>query len=1015
MAPQSPTISIPKKTTEEVDWTTPIQSLIAQSYGERPDNYAQECVNLQKCRQDAVRGAGSDMTGRDLLYKYFGQLELLELRFSEIRVPFPWHDAFTNKLTTQTSLAFEKASIIFQIASTHSSIASAQNRSDPEGLKRAFHYFRTCAGMLTYINDNFLHAPSTDLSREVVKFLVGIMLAQATEVFFDKCVDEKKGNALVAKVAAQAAFLYGGLNEEVKEFMGKGIFDRNWVTLIQVKAKYFTSLMHHYRALADDTAGRHGDALVRFQIAETNAKEANRSANTLTSYFVTGLSPTLPSDAASSMLELTKTHLALCTERKTTAQKDNDLIYNAVLPSESTLPAVDKLSVATAIPIQEVYGTPDVQKTIGPDLFARLIPLSVHEGASVYSEEKAKLVRGEVEKADIADEEVKASLVSIGVKEGLGRFREMVENMDDIDPVPPIVRKWKEEIDIGEIERQLRELERLREGVRGELEGVKGELEVESRECEMMRVKYEHLWTQEPSAPLTKSLRQDLKSHLSALEQAYSSDRQVVALWESVRGDIGILCSDSIDGLFVMKGSGESAGVVKDLLDADVGGDEEERKRIADVVKEIDERLGRINKLGRERNETLKDLKEKVQSDDVSHILLLNRRGQSVDSSLFAAELEKFRPYQQRIALSVASQQSTIQEVATLWKGLKDVASRGAGAKKWEERERKKMEVVKRFARARDGWMEVKEGLAKGLQFYRDLSDLSNSLRRSITSFITGRKVERDGLIANADTQQRLAAISPSRSPNLSSRGQDLDGVMSKLSLGTSTPTGSRWSDPSRPPLPPPPPPQLSYSNPLPPSSQNSSPYPPPPPPPRQSSYSSPVQPTSTGYSSPSLPPPPPPAPPRDPYASLFSTPGLSNQFSLDSPQPSVPQSQPSQYGHSQPQQSQYSYQSYPPPPPQPPRQQTLNTGASSWMQQQQSPLYRQDQVSSPSGQQSPYPPPPPSGGPGYGSYGQQPPQFQQPGQNQMYQPYPPPPPQPQNTQSSQNQQAWGQYGGYGR
>lgn len=101
-----------------------------------------------------------------------------------------------------------------------------------------------------------------------------------------------------------------------------------------------------------------------------------------------------------------------------------------------------------------------------------------------------------------------------------------------------------------------------------------------------------------------------------------------------------------------------------------------------------------------------------MQSDDVSHILLLNRRGQSVDSSLFSAELEKFRPYQQRIAISVTSQQATIQEVATLWKGLRDVASRGAGAKKWEEREKKKMEVVKRFARARDGWMEVKEGLA---------------------------------------------------------------------------------------------------------------------------------------------------------------------------------------------------------------------------------------------------------------------------------------------------------------
>jgi len=30
------------------------------------------------------------MTARDLLYKYFGQLELLELRFSEIKVTFPW-------------------------------------------------------------------------------------------------------------------------------------------------------------------------------------------------------------------------------------------------------------------------------------------------------------------------------------------------------------------------------------------------------------------------------------------------------------------------------------------------------------------------------------------------------------------------------------------------------------------------------------------------------------------------------------------------------------------------------------------------------------------------------------------------------------------------------------------------------------------------------------------------------------------------------------------------------------
>ena len=59
---QMPMISIPKKTTEEVDWTTPICNIIAQSYGESPDNYAAECAALQRCREDAVCGARSDIT-----------------------------------------------------------------------------------------------------------------------------------------------------------------------------------------------------------------------------------------------------------------------------------------------------------------------------------------------------------------------------------------------------------------------------------------------------------------------------------------------------------------------------------------------------------------------------------------------------------------------------------------------------------------------------------------------------------------------------------------------------------------------------------------------------------------------------------------------------------------------------------------------------------------------------------------------------------------------------------------
>jgi hypothetical protein len=556
------------------------------------------------------------------------------MRFPEIRVNFPWHDAFTNKLTTQTSIAYEKASVLFQIAATHSAIAASQNRSDPEGLKLAFYYFRTCAGMLTYINENFLHAPSTDLSREVIKFLVGVIMAQATEVFLEKCIEEKKAPTLVAKIASQSASMYTSLSEEVKEFMGKGIFDRNWVTLVQVcehsetpslsidhvmqiKSKHFGSIAQYYRGQVDDKAGAHGDALVRYTLAESLAKEANRSAASFSALFA-HVSPTLPADAGPSITERTKVQLQLSADRKTEAERENDLIYNAVLPSADALPAIEKAVVAAPISIQEVYRAADVQGVIGPDIFVKLIPLSVHESASVYSEEKAKLVRKEVENAESAEVEVRSALEVIGVQEGLARFKAMAEgSLGGEEEIPLDVRRWREDITVIEdregIETLLREMARLKEAVKAELDGMSMDLDVESRDCETMRVKYDHLWTQEPSASLTKSIRQDLKSHKSALDAAAASDQQVSTLWESVKPDIRLLLSHDVEEVF--RASAQRGAPAESLLDLDIGTeahDEKERARIGQYTTEIEERLGRLKKLAYERGEVLKDLKDKV-------------------------------------------------------------------------------------------------------------------------------------------------------------------------------------------------------------------------------------------------------------------------------------------------------------------------------------------------------------------------------------------------------------------
>ena len=318
-------------------------------------------------------------------------------------------------------------------------------------------------------------------------------MAQATEIFTEKLIDEKKSPGLVCRSANQTAAMYGALVDEMKEFQGKGVFDRNWLYILQIKAKLFASLAQYYRSGADGGSGKHGAAQARMKLAETLAQDAQRQASSFTYTFVSSSTPSLPSDAASSLAEITKAHATLCSEAKVQAVKDNDLIYHDILPSEAALPIIEKLPPAAPITIQEVYSNAEVSKLIGPDIFIRLVPLAVHESASVYSEEKAKLVRGEVERVDICEGEIRAGLEHLGLPSVVTTWRRLAEDDADVEGEVDIgsdLRRLAEEIERGgSLEGPLRNLESERERCETDLRLLGGMLDSESRECERMRVR----------------------------------------------------------------------------------------------------------------------------------------------------------------------------------------------------------------------------------------------------------------------------------------------------------------------------------------------------------------------------------------------------------------------------------------------------------------------------------------------------------------------------------------------
>ena len=88
--------------------------------------------------------------------------------------------------SSQRTVAFEKASVLFNVGALYTQIGTRQDRLSAKGLDAAVDNFLRSAGTFQYILENFTNAPSMDLNPATLEFLVHLMCAQARECLFEK-------------------------------------------------------------------------------------------------------------------------------------------------------------------------------------------------------------------------------------------------------------------------------------------------------------------------------------------------------------------------------------------------------------------------------------------------------------------------------------------------------------------------------------------------------------------------------------------------------------------------------------------------------------------------------------------------------------------------------------------------------------------------------------------------------------------------------------------------------------
>ncbi|KAJ0065029.1 hypothetical protein NL108_001020, partial [Boleophthalmus pectinirostris] len=256
-----PMIPLGLKETKELDFSLCIKDFISEIYGEESSEFESEIQDLNQLRQAVTSPLRCD-SGLDLMLKYYNQLYFVDQRFckpqSHMGALFLWYDSLTGVPSTQKSLAFEKGSVLFNLAALNSQIGARQNRTDPTGTETAATAFRRAAGAFLYLRENFCNAPSLDMSEPCLWTLQLLMTAQARE-----CVHERSAHSYspahspshspqtlqllrLAQEAAAVSEQYLQAFVAMAQPVMKSFVPFSWSSMVQLKLQRFKSLSHFY-------------------------------------------------------------------------------------------------------------------------------------------------------------------------------------------------------------------------------------------------------------------------------------------------------------------------------------------------------------------------------------------------------------------------------------------------------------------------------------------------------------------------------------------------------------------------------------------------------------------------------------------------------------------------------------------------------------------------------------------------------------------------------------------------
>ncbi|KAI6115655.1 BRO1-like domain-containing protein [Pisolithus croceorrhizus] len=432
---------VPFKKTYTAPIRSSVRDYILHHTEDHPDAYRSDIAQWESlrvaCMNTTTAHHSSDV---DAFLKYHAQLVFVLAKLpSDINLEISYAHPFSTSSSipvTLRSLAFERASVLFNLAALYSQLAAAEDRSSQDGLRRATTYYQSAAGTLSYLSSSALpklRFPAnaeeipTDLTEPFVRCLENLMLAQAQECAWQRAVADHYKNALIAKLATGVAFLYASSLEAIRSAPStiSSSLPSTCMTHVETKERHFRAAAQYRKSIDELEANRYGDELRRLMDAEVEAKK--------------GYSLVKRSSVAPAVIQDIKSLLDVLQKNLGRAQRDNDLIYHCDIPASTAIdPIPEVIMVKSNVP----PGLLDPKSLIGTDgiLFGDMLGWGAREAVNIYNDNKRTLVKERVvETAQVLDDEAERLLRSLNLPASL-------EALERPIGLPPSLLKKAEEV-----------------------------------------------------------------------------------------------------------------------------------------------------------------------------------------------------------------------------------------------------------------------------------------------------------------------------------------------------------------------------------------------------------------------------------------------------------------------------------------------------------------------------------------------------------------------------------------